>query len=99
MRELILFSYLCFSTTGVSASFGEMLLLVAMYFHSNQLNAIIDLVCSTLGMKVNYFSIVCLGQEVESIFSLAKGFFFRTNILKIFTVHAQAPYLFGLFIM
>ncbi|XP_072326031.1 integrator complex subunit 2 isoform X2 [Scyliorhinus torazame] len=40
------------STTGVSASFGEMLLLVAMYFHSNQLNAIIDLVCSTLGMKI-----------------------------------------------
>ena len=29
-----------------------MLLLVAMYFHSNQLSAIIDLVCSTLGMKV-----------------------------------------------
>uniref|UniRef100_H0VJP9 Integrator complex subunit 2 n=2 Tax=Cavia porcellus TaxID=10141 RepID=H0VJP9_CAVPO len=40
------------STSGVSASFGEMLLLVAMYFHSNQLNAIIDLVCSTLGMKI-----------------------------------------------
>ncbi|XP_075049830.1 integrator complex subunit 2-like [Mixophyes fleayi] len=40
------------STAGVSASFGEMLLLVAMYFHSNQLNAIIDLVCSTLGMKI-----------------------------------------------
>ncbi|KAJ1071698.1 hypothetical protein K5549_001990 [Capra hircus] len=40
------------STSGVSASFGEMLLLVAMYFHSNQLSAIIDLVCSTLGMKV-----------------------------------------------
>uniref|UniRef100_A0A4W3JCT6 Integrator complex subunit 2 n=1 Tax=Callorhinchus milii TaxID=7868 RepID=A0A4W3JCT6_CALMI len=40
------------STTGVSASFGEMLLLVAMYFHSNQLSAIIDLVCSTLGMKI-----------------------------------------------
>ncbi|XP_068124850.1 integrator complex subunit 2 [Hyperolius riggenbachi] len=39
------------STAGVSASFGEMLLLVAMYFHSNQLSAIIDLVCSTLGMK------------------------------------------------
>lgn len=37
----------------MSASFGEMLLLVAMYFHSNQLSAIIDLVCSTLGMKVN----------------------------------------------
>lgn len=47
------------STSGVSASFGEMLLLVAMYFHSNQLSAIIDLVCSTLGMKVifnNLFS-------------------------------------------
>ncbi|XP_029467424.1 integrator complex subunit 2 isoform X1 [Rhinatrema bivittatum] len=40
------------STAGVSASFGEMLLLVAMYFHSNQLGAIIDLVCSTLGMKI-----------------------------------------------
>ncbi|XP_074869941.1 integrator complex subunit 2 isoform X2 [Carettochelys insculpta] len=40
------------SISGVSASFGEMLLLVAMYFHSNQLNAIIDLVCSTLGMKI-----------------------------------------------
>ncbi|XP_078235418.1 integrator complex subunit 2 [Pogona vitticeps] len=40
------------STSGVSASFGEMLLLVAMYFHSSQLSAIIDLVCSTLGMKI-----------------------------------------------
>ncbi|XP_078535944.1 integrator complex subunit 2 isoform X1 [Lissotriton helveticus] len=40
------------STAGVSASFGEMLLLVAMYFHSNQLSAIIELVCSTLGMKI-----------------------------------------------
>ncbi|NXX69195.1 INT2 protein, partial [Spizella passerina] len=40
------------SISGVSASFGEMLLLVAMYFHSNQLSAIIDLVCSTLGMKI-----------------------------------------------
>uniref|UniRef100_A0A4W5NIZ1 Uncharacterized protein n=1 Tax=Hucho hucho TaxID=62062 RepID=A0A4W5NIZ1_9TELE len=29
-----------------------MLLLVAMYFHSNQLSAIIELVCSTLGMKI-----------------------------------------------
>ncbi|KAG7251543.1 hypothetical protein CRUP_009654, partial [Coryphaenoides rupestris] len=36
----------------VSASFGEMLLLVAMYFHSNQLSSIIELVCSTLGMKI-----------------------------------------------
>lgn len=41
-----------YSAAGVSASFGEMLLLVAMYFHSNQLSSIIELVCSTLGMKV-----------------------------------------------
>ncbi|XP_075875995.1 integrator complex subunit 2 [Nelusetta ayraudi] len=40
------------SAAGVSASFGEMLLLVAMYFHSNQLTSIIELVCSTLGMKI-----------------------------------------------
>lgn len=48
--SLSLFSY---SAAGVSASFGEMLLLVAMYFHTNQLSAIIELVCSTLGMKVS----------------------------------------------
>lgn len=42
------------SAAGVSASFGEMLLLVAMYFHSNQLSSIIELVCSTLGMKVRW---------------------------------------------
>ncbi|KAM9456268.1 integrator complex subunit 2 [Clarias gariepinus] len=40
------------SAAGVSASFGEMLLLVAMYFHTNQLSSIIELVCSTLGMKI-----------------------------------------------
>ncbi|KAM3868901.1 integrator complex subunit 2 [Diretmus argenteus] len=40
------------SAAGVAASFGEMLLLVAMYFHSNQLSSIIELVCSTLGMKI-----------------------------------------------
>ncbi|XP_061418175.1 integrator complex subunit 2 isoform X1 [Lethenteron reissneri] len=40
------------SKSGVAASFGEVLLLVAMYFHSNQLNSIVDLVCSTLGMKI-----------------------------------------------
>lgn len=43
-----------YSAAGVSASFGEMLLLVAMYFHSNQLSSIIELVCSTLGMKVRW---------------------------------------------
>lgn len=56
-------SYLSFSASacldsaaGVSASFGEMLLLVAMYFHSNQLSSIIELVCSTLGMKVRQWA-------------------------------------------
>lgn len=52
-RALCLCVFFCFySAAGVSASFGEMLLLVAMYFHSNQLTSIIELVCSTLGMKV-----------------------------------------------
>lgn len=40
------------SASGVTASFGEMLLLMAIHFHSNQLSAICELVCSTLGMKV-----------------------------------------------
>ncbi|KAG5897824.1 hypothetical protein JTB14_011824 [Gonioctena quinquepunctata] len=40
------------SASGVTASFGEMLLLMAIHFHSNQLSAICDLVCSTLGMKI-----------------------------------------------
>lgn len=47
-------TFLSYSAAGVSASFGEMLLLVAMYFHSNQLSSIIELVCSTLGMKVRW---------------------------------------------
>ena len=38
--------------TGLTASFGEMLLLMAIHFHSNQMNAIADLVCQTLGMKI-----------------------------------------------
>ncbi|KAL1132582.1 hypothetical protein AAG570_010534 [Ranatra chinensis] len=40
------------SCSGVSSSFGEMLLLMAIHFHSNQLSCICELVCSTLGMKV-----------------------------------------------
>ncbi|XP_066600597.1 integrator complex subunit 2 [Prorops nasuta] len=40
------------SASGVTASFGEMLLLMAIHFHSNQLSAICELVCSTLGMKI-----------------------------------------------
>lgn len=43
---------LIFSASGISASFGEMLLLMAIHFHSNQLSAICDLVCSTIGMKI-----------------------------------------------
>ncbi|XP_062559708.1 integrator complex subunit 2 isoform X1 [Armigeres subalbatus] len=39
------------SVSEVSASFGEMLLLMAIHFHSNQLNHICELACSTLGMK------------------------------------------------
>ncbi|GAB6030189.1 Integrator complex subunit 2 [Chamberlinius hualienensis] len=38
--------------SGVNASFGEVLLLIAIHFHSSQLTAIADLVCSTLGMKI-----------------------------------------------
>lgn len=40
------------SNSGVSASFGEMLLLMAIHFHSNQVSAICELVCATLGMKI-----------------------------------------------
>ena len=36
----------------MSASFGEMLLLMAIHFHSNQIPNICELVCSTLGMKI-----------------------------------------------
>jgi len=39
--------------SGVRASFGGMLLLIAIHFHSNQMTAINDLVSSTLGMKVS----------------------------------------------
>ncbi|KAL0266334.1 UNVERIFIED_CONTAM: hypothetical protein PYX00_008909 [Menopon gallinae] len=40
------------NVSGITAYFGEMLLLMAIHFHSNQLPAICDLVCATLGMKV-----------------------------------------------
>lgn len=39
-------------TSGVHASFGEMLLLIAIHFHGNQVAPIAELVCSTLGMKI-----------------------------------------------
>lgn len=40
------------STSGVTASFGEMLLLIAIHFHSGQLPAVGELVCATLGMRI-----------------------------------------------
>ncbi|XP_015906555.1 integrator complex subunit 2 isoform X2 [Parasteatoda tepidariorum] len=40
------------STSGVNASFGEMLLLIAIHFHSNQMSSITELVYSTLGMRI-----------------------------------------------
>lgn len=48
VQQLIIY----FSASGLNASFGEMLLLMAIHFHSNQLPAICELVCATLGMKV-----------------------------------------------
>ncbi|XP_063838834.1 integrator complex subunit 2 [Ostrinia nubilalis] len=40
------------SNSEVTASFGEMLLLIAIHFHSGQLPAVGELVCATLGMRV-----------------------------------------------
>jgi len=45
-----------------------MLLLMAIHFHSNQLSAICELVCSTLGMKVSaecVFVCVCVCISVS----------------------------------
>ena len=39
------------SSGGQHISFGEQLLLMAIHFHSNNLEAITDLVSSTLGMR------------------------------------------------
>ncbi|KFB40539.1 AGAP003033-PA-like protein [Anopheles sinensis] len=39
------------NVSEVSASFGEMLLLMAIHFHGNQLTHICELACATLGMK------------------------------------------------
>jgi len=45
------------AASGVHASFGEILLLIAIHFHSNQTEAIADLVCSVLGMKIRLGSL------------------------------------------
>lgn len=53
---------MAFRMSGVRASFGGMLLLIAIHFHSNQMTAINDLVSSTLGMKVcaPYITATCV---------------------------------------
>ena len=48
VREEIYFGHVC----QVQSSFGEMLLLIAIHFHSNSVQPISDLVSSTLGMKI-----------------------------------------------
>ena len=40
------------SSSDATTSLGEMLLLLAIHFHSNQITAIGDLVCATLAMKI-----------------------------------------------
>jgi integrator complex subunit 2 len=42
--------------SGGSASFGEMLLLFAIYFHTNQNALIAQLVSSSLGIQVTFAS-------------------------------------------
>lgn len=42
-----------FRPTDTTASFGEMLLLMAIHFHSSQLTWICDHMCNTLGMRIN----------------------------------------------
>lgn len=48
----ILTSTYNYRASGVSSSFGAMLLLMAIHFHVQQLSAIIELVSAALGMKV-----------------------------------------------
>lgn len=46
----LLYSY---RPTDTTASFGEMLLLMAIHFHSSQLTWICDHMCNTLGMRIS----------------------------------------------
>ena len=43
----------CAGVAKARISFGELLLLMAIHFHSGQLSAVCDLVCSTLGMRLS----------------------------------------------
>lgn len=49
VREESLFG----QVSGVRSSFGEMLLLIAIHFHSNQISAISELVSTSLSLKIN----------------------------------------------
>jgi len=58
--------------SGVRASFGGMLLLIAIHFHSSQMTAINDLVSSTLGMKVIVMLTAhwCYGRNPRVLFDM-----------------------------
>lgn len=45
------------AASGVHASFGEILLLIAIHFHASQVEAIAELVCSVLGMNIRLGSL------------------------------------------
>ncbi|XP_073258081.1 integrator complex subunit 2-like [Porites lutea] len=45
------------AASGVHASFGEILLLIAIHFHASQVDAITELVCSVLGMNIRLGSL------------------------------------------
>ena len=51
--KVLKLSFFFYRPIDVTASFSEMLLLLAIHVHSGQLTAITDLVCSTLGMRVS----------------------------------------------
>ena len=45
------------AASGVHASFGEILLLIAIHFHASQMEAVAELVCSVLGMNIRLGSL------------------------------------------
>ena len=69
---------MCTESTGCAASFGEMLLLIAINFHAGQLSSIVDLICQTLG---NYPQIqhllTIVKKEVNVVNSSYNYFFFQ----------------------
>lgn len=50
LTPLLIFIFL--KVAGIKSSFGEMLLLIAIHFHSNQISAIGELVSTTIGIKL-----------------------------------------------